>query len=148
MPRTSGLRRQHDAASKLASQLLVDIGNYRQKEDAYVISLTLAKLFGLLRIHLAQEDQCLYPALVASDDERIASVANRFVAEMGGLSKILESFGERWSCRKAISENFEAFCSETATVLDALNNRILRENEELYPLADSVLSKVVGPGAK
>lgn len=140
MSRTSALRRQHDAASKLASQLLVDIENYRGEEDACVISLELAKLLGLLQIHLAQEDRSLYPSLIASGDERVAAVAHQFVAEMGEFAKGLHSFAKRWPCSRAVSSNFGAFRNETIAVLDALNERILRENEELYPLADTLSS--------
>jgi hypothetical protein len=138
MSRSTALRRQHDAASMLAAQLLVEIDNYRGRESAYAISLDLAKLLGLLQIHLAQEDRSLYPSMIASGNEQAAAVAQRFFAEMGGLCQRLQAFASRWSCPKAISSDFDRFRHETIMILAALNGRILRENEELYPLADAL----------
>lgn len=141
MSRTTALRRQHDAALQLASRILEQVDRYEGCGDAHGISVSLAKLLGLLRIHLAQEDKSLYPSIIESGDERIATIAQRFVAEMGGLAERLGIFASRWSNSAAIASNFDDFRREARIIIDALGSRIARENEELYPLVDALYSQ-------
>lgn len=147
MSRTSALRRQHDAASALASRLQDEIERHRADRDTHGISVMLAKLLGLLSIHLAQEDRSLYPAMMASGDERAAAVARRFAEEMGGLAGRLKTFAAHWSSPAAIASNYDDFRQEAGTVLAALGERIERENECLYPLADALFGQAMRPAA-
>ena len=138
MTRTQMLRRQHDAAELIAAEILEALDGPASSANAYAISLKLAKLHGLLRIHLAQEDHSLYPAMIASDDAAASLAATAFKAEMGGLSNTFAAYVDRWATSTVIEASFERFLEETKTVLGALAHRIKRENEELYPLADSL----------
>lgn len=138
MSRTTVLRRQHDTALQHASRILEQVDRYQGCDDAHGISVSLAKLLGLLRIHLAQEDKSLYPSMIKSGDERVAAVAERFVAEMGGLAESLGVFASRWSNSAAIASNFDDFRRESRIIIGALDSRIARENEELYPLVDAL----------
>jgi hemerythrin-like domain-containing protein len=140
MPSTANLRRQHDAAMTLASQIIDLMDRCESRNDAYRISLALAKLLGLLRIHLAQEDQGLYPAMIRSGDADAAATAQAFATEMGGLAEQLERFAARWTCSAAIFAALAEFRAEAMAVFAALATRIHRENEELYPLAQRVVA--------
>ena len=62
--RTATLRRQHDAASQLASELVAQVEGYSDVAEAPRIAVTIARLLGLLRIHLALEDKLL-PDIIA-----------------------------------------------------------------------------------
>lgn len=142
MNRTDNLRRQHDAALALVTEI-VDEGRYLSGDSeaergarASVIAMQLSKLTGLLRIHFAQEDRMLYPRLMRSADAETAAVATRFFDEMGGLGAAYEQFAERWTRLGAIAAAPDAFIAEAESVFAALGNRIERENRELYPLAD------------
>ena len=85
--------------------------------------------------HLKAEDWVLYPRLLASADREIAETARAFNAEMGGLAATFLDYTERWSAT-AIAADWPAYCGESRTIIDALTNRIVRENRELLPLLD------------
>lgn len=138
MARTDMLRRQHDAAVVIVEEISASIYNFREARDAYAIALKLAKLKGLLRIHFAQEDRSLYPAMMASSDAEVAATAATFQKEMGHLGAAFESFADRWSTSAAIAANFDQFREESADLFGKLANRIERENEDLYRLADTI----------
>jgi len=138
MHRTETLRRQHDSASALAATLVGQIEAYRGSTDAAPIALTVAKLLGLLRIHLALEDKLLYPSMIASADTQAAAVARTFASEMGSLAESVGAFGERWLSAKRIASQFEDFRVDALSVVTVLGDRIRRENDELYPLADNL----------
>lgn len=139
MSRTTNLKRQHDAAVELVGQIAELTRNPAGAGEAYRIAVLLAKLTGMLRIHFVQEDRTLYPYMIASANVGAAETARVFQHEMGGLGAQFESFAKRWSSSKAIAADFESFRRESQRIFAALGERIKRENEELYPLADSIV---------
>jgi len=136
--RTELLRRQHDAAVALVEELGAGIRSYRSTEDAYDIALKLTKLKGLLRIHFAHEDRMLYPAMIAGVDRIAAQTALGFQNEMGGLNAAFEAYASKWALSSNIASAFANFRDESADIFGKLANRIERENEDLYPLADQM----------
>lgn len=138
LSRTANLRRQHDAAVDLVTEISRLRDAYKGPEDAYRIAVLLAKLTGMLRIHFVQEDKTLYPYMTASTNVAAAETALAFQSEMGGLGAAYESFSKRWSSSTAIVIDFDGFRRESRDVFKALGERIMRENEQLYPLADSI----------
>lgn len=135
MGRTATLRRQHDAAVDLVGQIMAQSNGPATPDNAYRIGLLLAKLTGLLRIHFAQEDHSLYPALLASPASGLT--ARHFMDEMGDLAITFDAFTKRWGSSAAIAANFDGFRRESAAVFTALADRVKRENEKLYPLAEA-----------
>ena len=138
MSRTAALRAQHDRAEHLSKRLQTALAQHRDGEDCTPLARDLAKLVGLLKIHLAQEDRSLYPFMQAHGDSEGARVAQAYQEEMGGLAKAIEAFAARWPGAGAIDRDFAAFRREASDVLLALAQRIERENETLYPLADAL----------
>lgn len=138
MSRTANLRRQHDAAFELANEILTLSEGPGAARNASRIALVLAKLTGLLRIHFAQEDRVIYPHMLQSADRTTAAVAHAFQAEMGNLGKQFSDYAQRWGSSRAIAEDFERFLSESKVTLNAVVQRMRRENAELYPLADAL----------
>ena len=92
-------------------------------------------LSSTLIAHLKAEDWVLYPRLLASGDAAIAAVAAAFNEEMGGLANAYVAHTDMWSAT-AIAEDWAGYCTATRGIIDALTNRITRENRELYPLLD------------
>jgi hypothetical protein len=84
--------------------------------------------------HLAVEGRWLYPALIASMDQKAADTAKRFKHELGGLAGTFTSYMSKWDDQRIATE-WPAYCDETKALLASLKNRILRENKKLYPLA-------------
>ena len=87
--------------------------------------------------HLKAEDWVLYPPLLASNDAQVAGVARRFVDEMGGLAQAFSTYIERWDAL-SIESDWPRYQRESRGIVEALTNRILRENRELYPLLERV----------
>lgn len=85
--------------------------------------------------HLKAEDWILYPILLASDDPETAATAQQFLDEMGGLAAAFLAYADKWSAN-AIESDWAGYCSESKTIIEALTERITRENRELYPLAE------------
>ncbi|MEO5866552.1 MAG: hemerythrin domain-containing protein [Sphingomonas sp.] len=140
MTRTSNLRRQHDAAIALVAdiqKLVASPGALQTRETAFQVTMLLAKLTGLLRIHFAQEDRVLYPSLMVSGRGGVAATARRFAEEMGQLGPVYAAFAEKWTVTDALLADPDGFRRESTTVFDALANRIERENHELYPMAET-----------
>lgn len=138
--RTANLRRQHDAALQLATEmsgLLASAGAAPAGDAAYRLSMLIARLIGALRIHFAQEDRVLYPMLMASGRGDVAATARRFQEEMGQIGPAVADYGARWASSGAIARDWPRFRDETEALLAALGRRIARENDELYPLADA-----------
>ncbi|MFC7536496.1 hemerythrin domain-containing protein [Sphingomonas sp. GCM10030256] len=138
MPRTTLMRAQHDLAVALVGEIAALSLQPPSEPQAFQIVLKLAKLTGLLRIHFAQEDRLLYPALTAVDNSEASLTAIRFQAEMGDLSRRFEDFAQRWSASTVVLANFVEFRRESRTIFGALKHRIEQENAVLYPFADAL----------
>lgn len=136
MSRTYTLRRQHDALEQLTQQIITRMQRINTRDDAMECARTLAKLTGILQLHLAAEDNSLYPRLRASPDRKTAETARAFAEEMGGLATIYSEFVSEWPTGNAIFADLEGFRTQASLVFSALARRIGRENEELYPLAE------------
>lgn len=146
--RTASLRRQHDAAMALISEIVAATAKLSAspgREQIIPISTALAKLTGLLKIHFAQEDQSLYPSMLRSGQADVAEVARRFIDEMGQIGPIYASFVESWSSNDAIAGDPAGFRAASHTVFSALANRIERENSVLYALADTLGGSASSP---
>lgn len=137
---TVELRAQHDLLGQLATELLDQIERGRQEIDVLRVAQLLAKLNGLLRVHFAQEDCLLYPAMIAGGDPEAAHLAYRYHQEMGGLAQQFEAYMRSWSVSATIGVAFEAFCADTRSIVGALDARIECENEILYPVADRLFA--------
>ena len=93
------------------------------------------QLTATLIAHLKAEDWVLYPRLLASPDPKIAATARAFNEEMGGLASAFSGYCDKWSAA-AIGADWAGYCADSRDIIDALTNRILRENRELLPLID------------
>lgn len=138
MSRTSNFRRQHDQLETMAADLLSETRRFADGDNSYAISMKLAHLMGHLKVHLAQEDNALYPSMMACEDERTARTAKRFADEMGGLAREVDALLERFPCSRAIAADYTVFRHEAHRLVGRLAERIKRENETLYPLADAM----------
>jgi len=77
----------------------------------------------------------LYPRLIESDDEQTATAGQAFKDEMGGLAPAFLAYSEKWHAG-TIEADWGGYCKETPAILDALMNRLTRENRELLPLLE------------
>ena len=127
------LRQHHEVL-----ELIDKIGAYQQQEqvqeNAFEISMLLAQLSGIIKMHLASEDKFVYPVLIKHHDTQIRNTAETFANEMGELAKIFEGYKMKYLGASKIAENATAFLLESRKVFSALKERIRKEDLSLYPL--------------
>jgi hypothetical protein len=85
--------------------------------------------------HLKLEDWALYPRLIQSGDDEISATGQWFKEEMGGLAPAFVAYCEKWTAI-TIPADWSGYCSDTCGLLDALMERLTRENRELFPLLE------------
>ena len=137
MTSTHLLRAQHNDAIAMIDRLFGQLASYSGASDAFSIALQLAKLTQLMRVHFAQEDYTLYPALLASADPEVAEAARAFQRESGELWSQFEAFVRHWSTSTAIALNFGQFQADGSAIFHAIEDRCRRENDLLFPLAEA-----------
>ncbi len=98
------------------------------------ISATISQLSGILSVHLAAEDKYLYPALQKDPAAHIQQLAAKFSREMGTLADVYKAYRDSFMLTSQIEADPALFLQETARVLQALSNRLQKEDKELYPL--------------
>lgn len=125
------LKEQHAALEQSASALGALIA--ADAPDMEQLGRVKWQLGYRLAIHLAHEDQHVYPALKAHSDARIAKLALLYEREMGDLDQRFRVYIAAWSADRIIAD-WLGFRRETGTILDLLSQRIGREERELYPL--------------
>lgn len=95
------------------------------------------ELSSTLIAHLKAEDWVLYPRLLASDDPHVAETARAFSEEMGGLAAAFVGYSDKWNAG-AITADWEGYCADSRSIIEALTCRITRENRDLYPLLEKL----------
>jgi len=93
------------------------------------------ELVSTLLAHLKLEDWALYPRLIESGDAEAAAAGAMFKEEMGGLAPAFLAYSNKWNAA-TITADWASYCAETRAILDALTNRLTRENRELLPLLE------------
>ncbi|WP_017672777.1 hemerythrin domain-containing protein [Blastomonas sp. AAP53] len=136
--RIGQLQSQHDACLAIVEDIQARSAHIADRASAVEITLMLARLTGILRIHLALEDEILYPALRNAKDPKIAAAAEHHWQEMGGLADTFLDFVDRWKRADMVLNESELFRRESAGVFKALGDRIGREHAEIYPMAEKL----------
>ena len=95
------------------------------------------ELVSTLLAHLKLEDWALYPRLIQSGEADIAAAGEAFKDEMGGLAPAFLAYSDKWNAG-TIDADWPGYCTDTRAILDALMNRLTRENRELLPLLERV----------
>lgn len=135
MWRIAQLQSQHEACLAIVQDIQARSIHIADRPGAVEITLMIARLTGILRIHLALEDEILYPALRKSSNPRTAEIAERNWREMGGLADTYLDFADAWKSADVLLAEQARFRSESTAVFKALAERIAREHREVYPLA-------------
>ena len=130
------LREEHTNLLVLAGRLSALIAQDRPPPSNLLYRVR-HELASALIHHLKSEDWVLYPRLLVSRDRHIAQTARLFSREMGGLARAFRDYAEQWGSH-AIEGDWKRYQRETTEILEALTERIARENCDLYPLFDTV----------
>jgi len=128
------LRRDHAELARMFRQLERIIGLPQAPSQLELFELRRS-LMQTLIAHLKLEDWALYPRLIDSGDEEISARGRFFKEEMGGLAPAFLAYCEKWTAN-SIAADWPNYCSDTRGLLDALIDRLTRENRELLPLLE------------
>ena len=117
-------------------------GPYFNYSDTWQLVInTGTTVLTFLAVFLIQNSQNRDGAAIqAKLDELLRAVAGSaraFGDEMGGMAAAYNQHCSRWTA-DAIAADWSGYCRESGTLIDALANRIRRENLELYPLLDQL----------
>ncbi len=129
---TAIYRKQHAELERIVgviASLLAD-------GEAQDLRINLAKLSGVLRVHLTIEDKSMYPIMLASASPEVRDTAAEYQRTMGDLLVTFNTYYAKWIETGAIEAHRSSFITETTTVAGALQNRITLENDNLYALID------------
>lgn len=102
-------------------------------DSASEIRKLLVQLSGKLSFHLSMEDNYLYPKLMQDADPKIADTAKKFADEMSGIANVFKEYSTKWQ-EKTIAAEPDNFITATKGLFVAVQNRINREETELYLL--------------
>ncbi len=122
---------------RVIQDYLKEISGYIQSgtlDNAAAISDALNKMSGVLKMHLASEDESLYPTLLASKDAHVRIVTKSYMEEMGDLAKSYTEFATAFNTPSKIASNPSGFETKFEKIKYALHFRINREEKELYKL--------------
>jgi hypothetical protein len=136
MSELSKLREDHASLAKMFRRLGEIVSQPTAPDRIELFDLRRDMVSSLLA-HLKFEDWALYPRLIGSGDRQAASAGAMFKDEMGGLAPVFIAYAEKWHAG-AITAEWPGYCTETRVILDALMNRLTRENRELLPLLEQV----------
>jgi iron-sulfur cluster repair protein YtfE (RIC family) len=128
------LREDHAKLARMFRQLERIIGLPQAPSQLELFELRRSLMQTLIG-HLKLEDWALYPRLIDSGDEEISARGRFFKEEMGGLAPAFLAYCEKWTAN-SIAADWPNYCSDTRGLLDALMDRLTRENRELLPLLE------------
>lgn len=128
------IREDHAKLARLFRRLGEEIERSSPPPQVVLFELR-GEMLSTLLAHLKLEDWALYPRLIESDDQQTATTGQAFKDEMGGLAPAFLAYSEKWHAG-TIEADWNGYCRDTRAILDALMNRLTRENRELLPLLE------------
>ncbi|MCR6630865.1 MAG: hemerythrin domain-containing protein [Magnetospirillum sp.] len=137
MRKTETYRQHHEELRAIAARIEALLDPATITANTHPVADAVRELFGKFSVHLAIEDNSLYPRAKALDNQNVRAVASRFETEMGGLSQRFDAYRKSWPGPLAIGRDPARFVEETRAVLDALRTRVAREETQLYDLIDA-----------
>lgn len=135
---THRFRTQHSEIGDIVGKIETILAKPAWSAQAQDIRQAFSELSAKLRIHLALEDDVLYPRLARHGDSKVRDLAVRYQTEMGGIRQVYEDFLSQWVHSGKLLTDPAGFQTTTKGLFAALKDRIHRENTEVYTLVDSV----------
>lgn len=135
---THRFRSQHSEIADIVIRIETILAGPNWAPRAQEIRQAFSELSAKLRIHLALEDDVLYPRLARHTDAKVRDMAVRYQTEMGGIREAYEAYLRDWVHSGKLVTDQAGFTAATKGLFAALKDRIHRENTEVYTLVDSV----------
>ena len=130
-------RRQHEDLQQLGMEIAAKLSRKTILAEASAVRRLVARFAGKLTVHASMENEALYPRLLSHPDAAVRARAKELFDEVGSLYAAFHTYSARWPGVAAIEADPFVFVSETRELLMRLAVRMVRENDELYPLVDA-----------
>lgn len=135
---TETFKRQQADILELASRISDKLDEGPLSAQIDEILFMLGGLRDKVTIHLAAEDQLLFPHLEQDPWDELAFMARQFRSELGALCQEIADFTARWDDKNTILVQPSRFLRETGGLLAILGYSLERERSRLYPLLAAV----------
>lgn len=106
--------------------------------NAADIARLIVTMSSSIKLHLAVEDQVLYPALRKGAGTRLAAMGQKFQSEMDAIATAYMGFAGRWNHAAKVAGDPEGFRADANTVLKLLYARMQKENTVFYPAIEAL----------
>lgn len=114
----------------------LDARALENEETAASVRRLVARFTGKLLIHAEMENKAFYPRLLHHSDDAVRERAQALYEDVRRIYGAFHDYAKRWPTPATIRARSGDFVRETRDVLKLLGKRMMRENDELYPLAD------------
>ena len=101
--------------------------------NASAIAQGIVAMSGTIKLHLAVEDQVLYPALQRGGNVELARLGRQYQSEMTSIASAYDAFARRWHPAESLRADEKGFRSEANVVLRKVYERMQREDRDFYP---------------
>ena len=125
-------KHQHGDIKRRIAELR-DLARAGADTHAEAIAQGIVAMSALIKLHLAVEDQVLYPALQADRQSDLARLARHYQSDMVPIAAAYYAFARRWNTSQRVREDAQGFRDDANLVLRKLHERMLREDREFYP---------------
>lgn len=124
----SPFRNQH----AIIRSRLADVTDRAKGREGADLRVLFERLALALRSHLLMEETVVYPAMIASRDEKLRTVAIELRERFAGQSARFDALYERWGANRVDEADAETFRSEVEAFALELCARMDAEDEGLY----------------
>ena len=101
--------------------------------NATAIAQGIVAMSGTIKLHLAVEDQVLYPALQRGGNAELARMGRQYQSEMASIASAYDTFARRWNTADNVRRGAQDFRDQANVVLRKVYERMQREDHDFYP---------------
>ena len=103
------------------------------ERNAAEIAQRIVAMSSTIKLHLAVEDQALYPALQRGDNAELARLGRQYQSEMESIASAYDAFARRWNTADNVRRGAQDFRDQANVVLRKVYERMQREDHDFYP---------------
>lgn len=103
------------------------------EDNAAAIAQGIVSMSSTIKLHLAVEDQVLYPALRRGSNADLARMGRHYQGEMATIAQAYDAFARRWNTADSVRGDAQGFRAHANTVLRNVYERMQREDRDFYP---------------
>lgn len=124
--------KQHDTIKQEIREINALISKESSEENIREIVRHINLLAGKINMHLAVEDQYLYPKLRESKENEVREMTEMYMEEMSSLQEEFNTYKVKFNTRTKLKETEKEFARATQLITHKIMSRIEKEEKELY----------------